>query len=75
MGLLDLGDFPIVNLNLRETRESVPARSRALVPVAAASGMLWVVAVWATGTDLPVTTQLALGVAGLLVTTLILLLV
>ena len=75
MGLLDIGDFPIVNLNLRETRASVPARSRALVPVAAASGMLWVVAVWATGTDLPVTTQLALGVAGLLVTTLILLLV
>ena len=55
--------------------ETIPARSRVLIPAAMACGLLWLGTVFAAGNDVRGSTLVLLGAGGLLVTVLLLLLI
>jgi diguanylate cyclase (GGDEF)-like protein len=58
-----------------DKRPTIPVRSRLLVPAAAACGLLWVGAVLVAGLDIRAGAVIALGVAGVLATTVLLLII
>jgi len=60
---------------IKPRREAIPVRSRLLVPAAAACGLLWLSAVLAAGFDIQGVPVIALGVAGVFATTVLLLIV
>jgi diguanylate cyclase (GGDEF)-like protein len=66
---------PMRSESTRSKRETIPARSRALVPAAATCGLLWVGAVLVAGLKIDGGALVVLGVGGVLATTVLLLMI